>query len=372
MKRSAAPGPLVAAIAAALLLVAGRVPTAGAATPGGPAAQRVVTTPWGQRVAPNLDNLVDILSWQALRPGQPWEDARDVGPPLRAQAAAGRLDVERYPWRVASGTWVLGHEGFEQRSYLIDTGAGLLLVDPSLDRWQDELVAEIRRLGLREREVRWVLLTHAHIDHGQSVASWRRRGARLLVGAGDAHAIESCNSLVATWVEPQADGHCTPAPVDQRVEDGDVLRLGTLELHAIAVPGHTPGSMAYAFRRDGEWLLLSGDVALHNGRHAWMGNPYADWDQYLASLGKLQRFAVAGQRVGFDVLLPGHGTIDLEQAQRSVRETGRVVRSLIVRRRAGEDVEWIEPYPWNWAAGVRYGAGSADLPAHDREPAPRR
>lgn len=342
----------------ALLLQLG---AAAAQTRAAPDAQAPLTlrTPWGQRVAPNLDNYVDIQTYRTLKPGQAWAEGAALSRQLRDDYLAGRLAVERYPWRVADGVFVLGHAQMEQLIYLIDTGDGLLLVDPSLERWQDELIGEVRQLGYTPAQVKWVLLTHAHIDHGQSAHLWRRRGAQILIGEGDAHPLQSCNSVVATWVEPQADGRCTPCPVDQRIHDGDLLRLGRLTLHAIATPGHTPGSTAFYFERAGRGFLLSGDIALHNGRHAWMGNPYADWHQYLASLGKLADFTLEGRPVRFDVLLPGHGTVDLEQAHRSVIETQRIVRTLVARRDAGEKVDWIEPYPWNWAQGVRYEGGGA-------------
>lgn len=314
----------------------------------------VVTTPWGQRVAPNLDNFVDIQVYRQLKPGQSWTEGAALARRIRDAHAAGELAVERYPWRVADGIFVLGHRDMEQLIYLIDTGAGLVLVDPSLERWQDELIGEIRRLGFEPAQVKWVLLTHAHIDHGQSAHQWRARGAKVLIGEGDAHPLQTCNSVVATWVEPQADGSCIPCTVDQRIHDGDVLRLGGLTLHAIATPGHTPGSTAFYFQKAGRGYLIAGDIALHNGRHAWMGNPYADWSQYLASLGKLAEFALDGKPVRYDVLLPGHGAVDLEQAHRSVQETLRIVRTLVARRHAGEKVDWIEPYSWNWNQGVVY------------------
>jgi glyoxylase-like metal-dependent hydrolase (beta-lactamase superfamily II) len=317
----------------------------------------VVETPWGQRVVPTLDTYVDIQTYLHLRPGQAWAEGEALGRKLREDYRAGRVKLRRYPWRVAEGVFVLGQAEMEQQIYLIDTGQGLLLIDPSLDAWQDELIGQIRQLGFDPAEVKWVLLTHCHIDHGQSCYRWRTRGARILAGEGDAHPIETCNSLVATWVETQAEGHCTPCPVDQHVQDGDVLLFGGLTLHAIATPGHTPGSTCYYFERGGTGFLVSGDIALHNGRHAWMGNPYADWGQYLGSLGKLVHFALDGKPIRFDVLLPGHGTVDLEQAYRSVEETVRIVRSIVARRAAGENVDWIEPYPWNWNQGIVYTKG---------------
>ena len=91
-----------------------------------------------------------------------------------------------------------------------------------------------------------------------------------------------------------------------------------------------------------------------------MGNPYADWDQYLKSLEKLSSYAIDGRRIEFDVLLPGHGTVDLDGAMRSVRETVKIVRNIVARRQSGESIDWVEPYVWNWTQGIQYREKKGD------------
>lgn len=314
----------------------------------GPNQPVVVQTPWGQRVVPTIDTLADIAVWQSLKPGQPWSAGAAHSKQVRADYAAGRIKLSRAPWTVAEGVWAIGPWNTEQQIYLIDTGQGLVLVDPSLDAYQDEVLAQIRGLGFMAEQVKWVVLTHCHIDHGQSCHQWKARGAKIIIGKGDAAAMAQCSDLLAAWFVPQAKNRCTPCQADIRVAGGQVLQLGNLTLHAIGNPGHTPGSTSFAFQRAGKWHLLSGDIALHNGRHAWMGNRYADWDQYLASLSKLARYSVAGRPVKFDVLLPGHGAVDLEMGQRSIEQTERIVASIVARRAGRDEVGWVAAYPWGW------------------------
>lgn len=88
-----------------------------------------------------------------------------------------------------------------------------------------------------------------------------------------------------------------------------------------------------------------------------MGNPYADWEQYLKGVQKLATFTLEGHPVPPDILLPGHGTVDMENGQRSLEETVKVVRNIVSRRASGENIDWIDPYPWNWKQGVTYGKG---------------
>jgi glyoxylase-like metal-dependent hydrolase (beta-lactamase superfamily II) len=314
----------------------------------GPNPAVTAQTPWGQTVAPTVDTLADIATWNALKSGQVWVEGKAAGDAVRREYGAGKIPFSRTPWTVAEGVWAIGPWDTEQNIYLIDTGHGLVLIDPSLDAFQPEVLAQIAGLGFRPDQVKWVVLTHCHIDHAQSCQQWKARGAKVIIGAGDAPELAACSDVVAKDFVPQAKNRCTPCLADQKVADGDLLQLGNLTLHAIAAPGHTPGSTNFAFQRGGKWLLLSGDIALHNGRHAWMGGTKADWGQYLASLGKLARWSVDGRPVKFDLLLPGHGTVDLDQGQRSVEQTEWIVREIVQRRAAGEKVGWIEAYPWAW------------------------
>jgi glyoxylase-like metal-dependent hydrolase (beta-lactamase superfamily II) len=314
----------------------------------GPNQPVVVQTPWGQRVVPTIDTLADIASWRSLKPGQPWSAGTARSQQVRRDYAAGRIKLSLSPWLITSGVWAIGPRNTEQQIYLIDTGQGLVLFDPSLDAYQAEVLAQIRGLGFTPEQVKWVVLTHCHIDHGQSCHQWRAPGAQIIIGAGDAAAMAECTDLQAAWFVPAANNRCTPCRADVRVNDGQVLRLGNLSLHAIASAGHTPGSTSFAFRRAGKWFLLPGDIALHGGRHAWMGNRHADWGQYLAALGKLTRFSVDGRPVRFDVLLPGHGAIDLDMGQRSIEQTERIVAEIAARRAAGERLEQVDAYRWGW------------------------
>ena len=79
-----------------------------------------------------------------------------------------------------------------------------------------------------------------------------------------------------------------------------------------------------------------------------MGGTKADWSQYLASLDRLASWSVDGRPVRFDLLLPGHGTVDLDQGHRSVERTGLIVREIIARRSSGEKLSLINEYRWAW------------------------
>lgn len=90
------------------------------------------------------------------------------------------------------------------------------------------------------------------------------------------------------WASPVELVH-PQAPHDSRrvrpVWDGEVLDLGGRELEAIALPGHTPGSMALLDRASG--MLFSGDPIQRNGR-IFMFGPMRSLAAYIHSLRRLQ------------------------------------------------------------------------------------
>src|SRR5213082_3404993 len=120
-------------------------------------------------------------------------------------------------------------------SYLIADRGVAAVVDP---KWQiDDYLAAALDAGA---EIRHVLETHTHADH----VSGRRR----LAGA------------TAAAVHVPADPADPAAP---GLRAGDVVGVGSLELLAIASPGHRPEHLAYLVRSDGRAsMLLSGDSLL--------------------------------------------------------------------------------------------------------------
>ena len=314
------------------------------------------TTPWGQHVQHDLSTYKEMQKYSQLTSlDQNWTTSQ-VDRSIDAKAASGELVIENPPTRLLTGVWALTGDG-QQRMYLIDTGEGLLLVDPSYDAFTEKLLRQVEKLGYTADDIRWVLLTHCHVDHAQSTPYWQQNGKEIFIHSGDLNPIRTGNEITAWWLLTDTRGYFNPVsgPVTT-FEDGDMLRFGGLELWVIHTPGHTPGSSCFYFARDGKHVLLSEDIILHFGRHAWMGTPFSDWEQYLRSLWKVRRFAVWGRGepynprkpIDYDLVLPGHGTIALDLGTREVDFTIQVVSEIINRRLAGEGIDWIDPYRFFW------------------------
>ncbi|HHU38457.1 MAG TPA: MBL fold metallo-hydrolase [Propionibacterium sp.] len=110
---------------------------------------------------------------------------------------------------------------------LTDAGEGLL-IDAA-----DDPLALLALIG--DTPVNTIVTTHQHHDHVAALkAVAEHTGARLVAGAPDADAIEGTAGVA----------------IDERVWDGDAVRVGNVELEVIGLVGHTPGSITLVHRSD--------------------------------------------------------------------------------------------------------------------------
>ena len=159
------------------------------------------------------------------------------------------------PFRVYGNTWYVGTAGLG--SILIDTGAGLVLLDGALPQSAAQIEANIRELGFDSREIRFIGLSHAHFDHAGGVAALARwSGATVLAGADAIRVLEAGRPFAD---DPQfaLDHPVFPAVRGALAVDADtVLSLGDLQLRAVPTPGHTPGGTSWTWQscEDGRCL----------------------------------------------------------------------------------------------------------------------
>jgi metallo-beta-lactamase class B len=137
--------------------------------------------------------------------------------------------------------------------YLIETDAGLILIDSLYQPFMEILLDNIRALGHDPQDVAYVVVTHGHWDHAGGARFLQQRlGARVVLsGAGwDLMAGDSSSG----------NTRFTPADEDLVLDDGESLTLGDTTLAFHLTPGHTAGSLSVEFpARDGDttWRALT-------------------------------------------------------------------------------------------------------------------
>ena len=136
------------------------------------------------------------------------------------------------------------------------------------------------------------------VDSGMRTHDARDRAAQLTdlpIALFNTHCdmdhVGSNEQFEEVWVSPMELVH-PQAPHDSRrvrpVWDGDVIDLGNRPLECIALPGHTPGSMALLDRSSG--MHFSGDPIQRDGR-IFMFGPMRNLAAYIHSLKRLSQRA---------------------------------------------------------------------------------
>jgi glyoxylase-like metal-dependent hydrolase (beta-lactamase superfamily II) len=111
-----------------------------------------------------------------------------------------------------------------------------VVIDPGdeTDRVQEVLAKHNLR-------VKYIVATHAHIDHVGGFEQLKRAtGAAVLMHAADLPLYENV-AVQAEWL-----GLIPPdiVNVDQFLKEGDALRFGAYVLEVLHTPGHSPGSLS--------------------------------------------------------------------------------------------------------------------------------
>lgn len=126
-----------------------------------------------------------------------------------------------------------------QRAAIIDS---VMDYDPKSGRTSmasaDKVVAYVMTSGLT---VDWLLETHAHADHLSGAPYLKEKlGGRIAIGR-DICAVQTVFKKVFNAPDMDING----ADFDRLLDDGEILRIGELEVKAVHTPGHTPACMTF-------------------------------------------------------------------------------------------------------------------------------
>lgn len=134
-----------------------------------------------------------------------------------------------------------------------------------------EYVNNISKTGID-----YIIITHAHPDHISGLTLLKRKtGAQTILHSDEV----------------------TDVPIDRRVEDGEVISLGGIDLEIVHTPGHNPGHICLYIRKSK--IMFAGDHVLSKTTTA-LQPPWGDMTQYIESLRKLLKYDI-------DLMLPAHG-----------------------------------------------------------------
>ena len=149
-----------------------------------------------------------------------------------------------HPFRIFGNVWYVGDDWV--CVHLIDTGDGLLLIDAGNMGATAMLVNAIWEAGFNPADVKWLVLSHGHLDHIGGAAFFRNMfGTKIYLGAPDAKMYREQPEL--SFIQDAgitADALVMP---DVEIQDGDVITFGNTTVQFYLAPGHTMGVISCFF-----------------------------------------------------------------------------------------------------------------------------
>lgn len=137
-------------------------------------------------------------------------------------------DGKLEPFRIIGNVYFVGT--FQASTHMIDTGEGLILIDPGYSASLYLVIDSIHRLGFDPRQIKYIINTHWHGDHTEATAAMADlSGAETLIGREDFE---------------KAKRYFT---ADITIGEGDTLKLGDTTVCFMETPGHTKGTLSFFF-----------------------------------------------------------------------------------------------------------------------------
>jgi metallo-beta-lactamase class B len=241
--------------------------------------------------------LFDRICAEAQQLGQPpaargrgrgGRGGRQGGPPAPPARESWHAD----PAKVFDNLYYVGMT--EYSAWAVTTSEGIIVIDAIFDySVEDEVADGLTALGLDPADIKYVVISHAHLDHvGGAKYLQERFGARVLMGAADWDLLDQQNP---SWKPTR----------DIVVTDGYELTLGDTTLTFYLTPGHTEGTIStlVPVRDNGQRHLAA----------AWGGTAF----NFGPNRERLQMYARSAERfgdivraAGADVLIANHTNFD--------------------------------------------------------------
>lgn len=239
-----------------------------------------------------------------------------AGPPNRSSWYAEPVKVFDNLYFVGQAT---------HSAWAVTTSEGIIIVDALFDySVEDEIVGGLKKLGFDPASVKYVIVSHGHIDHAGGAKYLQDRfGARIILAEED---WEAMSRNTQPWPKPRRD---------MVAVDAQKLTLGDTTLIMYKTPGHTLGTIStFIPVKDGGKPHLAvevGGTAFNwlRGGTEYRGKPNKFWfETYSTSSRRLKEIV---EKAAADVLLSNH----------TIYDGSKVKLPALSKRKAGDQHPYI-------------------------------
>jgi len=188
---------------------------------------------------------------------------------------------------------------FASNCYIVgsESNKAGMIIDPG-----DEAGRILNKVKDLKLDIKFILLTHGHIDHTGVLKEVKEAtGAEVAIHGDDVEHLQDRLVAVAFGLSYPA-----PPPPDRLLKDGESLDIGDLHFEVLHTPGHTPGGICLL----GEGVVFSGDTLFNYG----IGRADLPGGNYSQLINSLQtRLMTLPHNT---IVYPGHGAATTIGAER--------------------------------------------------------
>ncbi|WP_054694770.1 MBL fold metallo-hydrolase [Syntrophomonas palmitatica] len=177
--------------------------------------------------------------------------------------------------------------------YLIENEGEGVLIDAGAGKGSQRILDNIKSLGLSLQAVKYIILTHGHIDHvGGLKYLQEQTGAQVVCHHLELPAIQDGEPKLtaAALYGMKYDG----VNVDIVLHGDDGVHLGNLQIYCPHTPGHTVGGISPYIDIAGQRILFGQDI--HGPFSSQWGSDMKQWRDSMRKLLALEA----------DILCEGH------------------------------------------------------------------
>ena len=115
-----------------------------------------------------------------------------------------------------------------------------IVVDPGAE--PDRIMEMVNKAGVK---IKYIVLTHGHYDHCGAMEEIKKRTGcnTVIVHREDEAVLEDPESNSSPWIA----GRRLSYKADKLVEDGDIIKVGGIDITVKHTPGHTVGGISLIF-----------------------------------------------------------------------------------------------------------------------------